>query len=979
MAHTIEIPIRRGVGSSSGNEVLEVGLNDLTGNHENIIKILNEVEAPLSFFLEFALQYSNRDMIVESEEILFSAYERKTLIENEQGVFILILNALASRTIEKAKAETNPQVVEMLWSRATGFLNEAEQLDNMNIATMVAKGTLMLARQQFDQATYPFRSAIQRDHSCIPAYIGLASTLFHKQDYKAALDAYQTVLKLAPDIKPDVRIPIGICFHRLGMEAEARLAFSQVLSRKALYFAQAAIRFSSNPQLRAEAISAKARIVQALGNFDDALALFTEANDLNADSLLTQFGLAQMYLYKKTPEKAIAPLEHVLSKEPNNYEALTIAATAYSQLPEHATKAAETFDKLKKTLAIDDPNSKDSELSDAEKTVKADALLDLSLFYEKWNLKLAQTCKSTCTFISTEAQSVAPELLNNLAAMQHIEAMHAQALSGPDKLADTSKIQQMLLEADENYKMALNKIDELAKDQDSPVPRLQDIKTSIMYNRARLSESLGNIDLAKSQYLDILKEHPAYTDCLLRLGSIAVEARNMNEALKFFADVIAIDERNVTAWELIAKAHMSINKNLRPARKAYERITQIIDKYDMYALCSTGNMCLKFARTDPQQAKTHCMRAIEFFAKALRTNPRNVIAATGIAIAFAELGHLDEARNLFIQIQEIAGPNLNVALNLAHVLTELNNPNSAIPLYESVLKRTTTADLDVVRGLARAQYIIAKTTPQASLMAKVAKDLEQACEKNPRDLVLRFNWALAMQQYGQILNNGPKEERPLEALRIAAKGLAKSEEIFEDLAKREKTDKTEKLLGYDPDQAKSRGQYSTGVRRITEKKIHETEVFEKQNEQRLAEMAQRREEEERREREKREREEQEKIRQQEELDRKRLETRLQVQQDNEKMRIELEEEKARGNSKRSRANADNLDDKTDQDAEADGSGEEGRKPSKPKQKRKRKEKAAREEQDGESSDDDEAMQLKRSKNIGVKSKLSAAIIDSDDE
>ena len=51
---TIEIPLRHGSGGQ-GEEVLEVDLNDLKDNDQAIIDILQQEEAPLRLFLEFAV------------------------------------------------------------------------------------------------------------------------------------------------------------------------------------------------------------------------------------------------------------------------------------------------------------------------------------------------------------------------------------------------------------------------------------------------------------------------------------------------------------------------------------------------------------------------------------------------------------------------------------------------------------------------------------------------------------------------------------------------------------------------------------------------------------------------------------------------------------------------------------------------------------------------------------------------------------
>ena len=142
----------------------------------------------------------------------------------------MILNILASHYVESAKAATESVVDrDRFLVLATGFLNDAERIERLNIFTILIKGNLMLLRKEYDQALVAFRGSLQQNPTFIPALIGCASILFKQKDFKGALERYQTVLRLNPDISPDVRVPIGICFAELGMEDEAIAAFNRAI------------------------------------------------------------------------------------------------------------------------------------------------------------------------------------------------------------------------------------------------------------------------------------------------------------------------------------------------------------------------------------------------------------------------------------------------------------------------------------------------------------------------------------------------------------------------------------------------------------------------------------------------------------------------------------------------------------------------------------------------------------------------------
>ncbi|KAJ3199379.1 hypothetical protein HK099_003195, partial [Clydaea vesicula] len=84
---------------------------------------------------------------------------------------------------------------------------------------------------QFKEAHYEFNTVLKDDPNNVPCLLSSASLYFDTKDFSKALEIYQKILTLAPDLKPDVRNSIGHCFYRLGMLEEARYTFCRVLER----------------------------------------------------------------------------------------------------------------------------------------------------------------------------------------------------------------------------------------------------------------------------------------------------------------------------------------------------------------------------------------------------------------------------------------------------------------------------------------------------------------------------------------------------------------------------------------------------------------------------------------------------------------------------------------------------------------------------------------------------------------------------
>lgn len=135
---------------------------------------------------------------------------------------------------------------------------------------------------------------------------------------------------------------------------------------------------------------------------------------------------------------------------------------------------------------------------------------------------------------------------------------------------------------------------------------------------------------------------------LLRLGSIEQSRGNIESALDYYSDALAIDPENSLAWSMVGNLHLA-SKSYRAARKSFEKVLET-QKHDVYALCSVGNLCLIFARGDVTGRALHFSRAIEFFCKSLSLQPGNIQAAAGIGIAYAETGRFAEAREVFNQV-----------------------------------------------------------------------------------------------------------------------------------------------------------------------------------------------------------------------------------------------------------------------------------------------------------------------------------------
>ena len=229
--------------------------------------------------------------------------------------------------------------------------------------------------------------------------------------------------------------------------------------------------------------------------------------------------------------------------------------------------------------------------------------------------------------LESNSSPISAELFNNIGALYHRDAQMSSA--------DQAK-------AREFYDRAL-----------VAVPDSEVVKTTIKYNQARLHEQSGSlsIEACETLYHNIIEEHPAYLDAVLRLGCISMARGRHSDARRAFSKIKDVDARSfllLSACSLLDD--VSVKTHLRDARKSFEEVLQKIDKNDSFALCNIGNIYLSLGQSDLKQKENYVRRALEFFDTALRVDGRNVFAATGVGICLAELGKYLEAKEVFTQV-----------------------------------------------------------------------------------------------------------------------------------------------------------------------------------------------------------------------------------------------------------------------------------------------------------------------------------------
>lgn len=295
-------------------------------------------------------------------------------------------------------------------------------------------------------------------------------------------------------------------------------------------------------------------------------------------------------------------------------------------------------------------------------------------------------------------------------------------------------------ESAEYYESALKRCQEELQIEEH---YLKLIQVTINYNLGRLYEAIHEYNKAEQIYKNILREHPNYVDCYLRLGCMARDLGQIYEASDWFKEALQVEKDHPDAWSLIGNLHLA-KQEYGPGQKKFERILhQEATAQDTYSIVALGNVWLQTLyqpTKDKEKERRHQDRAIQMYRQALKIDPKNIYAANGIGCVLAHKGYTNEARDVFSQVRESTADFSDVWINIAHIYVELKQYVSAIQMYENCHKRFfQSTNVDIMLYIARAYYKWGKMRQCKNILLKIRRVL-------PNDTLILFNLALVLQK-----------------------------------------------------------------------------------------------------------------------------------------------------------------------------------------------------------------------------------------
>ena len=324
---------------------------------------------------------------------------------------VAILNTLAAYFTIKAANERNPKSKESYWSLVVDYSNKASKIDIQNKVTWLGKGVYQLLKGEYDAANRSFDSALEGREIFVPALLGKAVISFNKKSFAESIKFFRKAISSNPGCPAEVRFGLGMCFYKQNKVAAAKQCFERVLEidpanvealvslailelnsestkdkRKAVEKAFSLIQkaHKSNPrhprvlvfladhfflsderenvarlaneafeateikEVKAESKLQLARLLHTQGKLSEAFDNYLESTKLWPQFALAQYGLGQLYIWKKDYNNAIQCFEKVVQNYPNNFEAHYALGSLYL----NANKEFKALEALQKAVEL---------------------------------------------------------------------------------------------------------------------------------------------------------------------------------------------------------------------------------------------------------------------------------------------------------------------------------------------------------------------------------------------------------------------------------------------------------------------------------------------------------------------------------------------------------------------------------------------------------------------------------------------------
>ncbi|KAI4458501.1 rna polymerase-associated protein ctr9 [Holotrichia oblita] len=580
MAGSIEIPLR------DTDEVIELCFDQLPDGEE-VLGILRQEHAQLNIWVTLALEYYKQNKINDFIRILEdSRTDANVVYRDYEKDQMRALDMLAAYYVQQANREKNKDKKRDLFTKATLLYTTADKIIMYDQNHLLGRAYFcLLEGDKMEQADAQFNFVLNQSPNNIPSLLGKACIAYNKKDFRGALAfikrhyeriqivpqllAFEralqldsqcvgalvglAILKLNQQQPESIRDGVRMLSKAYTIDSTNPMVLNHLANHfffkkdynKVQHLALHAFHNTENEAMRAESCYQLARAFHVQGDYDQAFQYYYQATQFApAAFVLPHFGLGQMYIYRGDSENAAQCFEKVLKAQPGNYETMKILGSLYANSTSQSKRDIAKSHLKKVTEQFPDD---------------IEAWIELAQILEQSDLQGSLNAYGTAIkILKKDVQAEIPtEILNNVGALHYRLNNLEEAKKYLEEALIRAKVEA---EHDPQY--------------------YNSISVTTTYNLARLNEALCLFDKSEKLYKDILKEHPNYVDCYLRLGCMARDKGQIYEASDWFKEALRINTEHPDAWSLLGNLHLAKNE-WGPGQKKYERVLKVIIRFPL--------------------------------------------------------------------------------------------------------------------------------------------------------------------------------------------------------------------------------------------------------------------------------------------------------------------------------------------------------------------------------------------------------------
>jgi RNA polymerase-associated protein CTR9 len=326
------------------------------------------------------------------------------------------------------------------------------------------------------------------------------------------------------------------------------------------------------------------------------------------------------------------------------------------------------------------------------------------------------------------------------------------------------------------------------------------VAITIAFNLARLHEDAGRPVAAVELHKAILRKHPSYVNCYLRLACIACDNGLLDECSEWLKGAVKVAPSHPEVLTLVGNLHLSLS-DWAPAQKLFDKLLSLRNPtVEAYSLLSLGNIYFSSLYSSPERYEKNLMHAADYYRKVLSKDKSNYFAANGIGTILAEKGDLFRAKEIFNRVREVCGDAIpDTLLNLGHIYLAQKKHPEALQMYNNYKSRAFSKGIASNKEHAAVLLYIAfayfdwarqtemfnnaKAAPADERYAKCIEHIELALKLQKDNHILKYNWCMAKLQAANCILQKLTRNIPRTAQEVAdaLQGLEDSLPVVQQL------------------------------------------------------------------------------------------------------------------------------------------------------------------------------------------------------